>query len=332
MSFLLVLTLEFLLSFALTWLWLQKALQHHWFDHPNFRSAHSAPVPRSGGIGFVFAFTALSVCLYWQNLLELTALLSILPGLALAATGLADDFSELSISTRLGVQIVVVIFVLYLMAPSPLLILPEITLQPGVWFVPVLVLAILWFINLFNFMDGLDAFAASEAIFICLALALFSGANENWPQTLLNLGLAAAVSGFLYFNLPAAKLFMGDIGSNFLGLVLAVLALLALENGAVNIWTLLVLPASFLIDSTVTLLARMRAGLVWYHGHNSHAYQRAAKILDSHAKVVLGVAVINGCWILPISWATLKFEQAGFLLVMVAWMPLFFLVRYIRRH
>jgi Fuc2NAc and GlcNAc transferase len=328
MSLILELVIVFVLAFALTALWLALALRRQWFDHPNFRSAHAIPVPKSGGIGFTVAFSLYTFRLWVGDILDTSQFLAINVALVLAVTGMLDDFRNLSIRVRLAVQLLAVLLVVVLLHPHPELVLPWGSFNPGLVTVPLLVLALVWLVNLYNFMDGIDALAASECIFITLALAWFGGKSGAIPLFVTALGLAVAVCGFLYFNLPGARLFMGDLGSNYLGLVLGVLSLVALEAEVVNIWTILVLFSIFLLDSTTTLTGRMWAGHVWYHGHNSHAYQQAAAALSSHGRVVMGVAAINLLWVLPAAWMTLRFADAGLLIVAVCWFPLMVLWRY----
>jgi Fuc2NAc and GlcNAc transferase len=180
-------------------------------------------------------------------------------------------------------------------------------------------------------MDGIDGLAAVEAIYFCLALALFTASGNAGSVPMLSLGLAFGVCGFLYFNLPPAKLFMGDLGSNYLGYTLGALGGIAIQSGNVNVWTILVLLSVFIVDTGATLAGRIRAGLVWYHAHRSHAYQQAALRLRSHGRVVLAIGVINVCWLLPLAWLTTVFESWGVLITFVAWLPLYFAGRQIKQ-
>ena len=115
---------------------------------------------------------------------------------------------------------------------------------------------------------------------------------------------------------------MGDLGSNYLGLTLGVLGILGTTAGGVNVWTILVLLSVFIVDSTTTLIGRMRAGAVWYHGHNSHAYQYAARRFKSHGKVVVFVCGINVVWLFPLAWMTVRYQESGLVLTGLAWIPL----------
>ena len=285
-------------------------------DRPNERSLHDKPVPRTGGLG-LHAGVFLAWPLTW---VEAPAVLWVaFAGLLIVS--LMDDIRGLPVLARLAAHL------LASGSVATFLLLPE----HGLMAACIATLGITWLINLYNFMDGIDALAAMEAIFFCLALALFTGAGGAEAVTTMSLGLALAVSGFLYFNLPPARLFMGDLGSNYLGYILGVLGGLAIQSGSVNIWTLLVLLGVFIVDTAATLLGRMRAKLMWYHAHRSHAYQQAASRLDSHGRVVLFIGFLNVCWLLPLAWLTTVHESWGVIITVVAWIPLYLLGRIIRQ-
>jgi Fuc2NAc and GlcNAc transferase len=322
MQLLFSLFLVFVTALLATGLWLSLAQRRNWLDHPNLRSSHVIPTPKSGGAGFVLAFTVFALSLYAGQVLTIHQLLLASSALLLAITGFLDDLRPLSIAVRISMQIISSTLALYLLGGIPPLMFPWGPLTPEWLLAIMLVAGMVWLINLYNFMDGIDGLAAMEAIFFCLALALLCRTANLPMAAMLSLGLAVAVSGFMYFNLPPAKLFMGDLGSNYLGFMLAILGGVAVQSGSVNIWTLLVLLGAFIVDATATLVGRMRSGQVWYHAHRSHAYQQAALRWNSHGKVVVVIALINVLWLLPMAWLTTVYESWGVLLLFVAWLPL----------
>ncbi len=327
------LTLPLLLVFAATFLftalWLHVARRRNWFDYPNHRSSHVLPTPKSGGAGFVLVYSLYILWLYVSGQLALEQLWLIALGLLLVAMGFVDDLRSLGIWQRIGLQGFAVVLAVILLGPLPALVFPWGALEER-WLQGLLVVAgLVWLINLYNFMDGIDALAAAEAVFFCLSLALLAGGADS--VTLPCIGLAFAVSGFMYFNLPPARLFMGDLGSNYLGYMLGVLGLMSMQAGNVNTWTVLVLLGVFIVDATTTLIERMRTGAVWYHGHRSHAYQQAAKRLNNHGSVVLAVALLNVCWLLPMAWLTTVQENWGILITFVAWIFLYVLGNLVKR-
>lgn len=315
----------FLASLGAVWFWRWFARRLGVLDIPNERSSHQVQVPRSGGVAFACVFL-LAAAEWMPADAALAGWLSfLLPAALLALTGLVDDLRGLGIVTRLVLQALTLVLALYVLPEVPELVLPGGMALGGKLFLVLLFVFWLWFINLYNFMDGLDALAACEAIFGALALALLAVSAGEWGLCRLALLLALCVSGFLPFNLPRASIFMGDAGSNFLGYVLLALCIAGMASGVLNAWTVLILFGVFIVDASFTLLRRMLGGELWYHGHRSHAYQRAADLLASHGKVVLATATINVCWLLPLAWLSVRFAEAGLLLVLVAWAPLLWL-------
>lgn len=320
--FLILLALVFTIAWSLTGGWLLLARRLAWFDYPNHRSSHEKPTPKSGGAGFVAAFTLFVAILHsWQQL-PIQHFLLVLCGLLLAVTGLLDDIRSLGVVTRIGVQVLTAGLAVLLLDGLPALVFPWGVLDAQWLLVPLFVLALIWLINLYNFMDGIDGLAAAEAVFFCLALGGFAMTGTSGPASMLAPGLAVAVCGFLFYNLPPARLFMGDLGSNYLGFVLGILAVLAIKEEVVNIWTVMILLAVFIVDATTTLACRIRAGCVWYHAHRSHAYQQVARRLGSHGQVVVLTGLINLFWLLPLAVIATRQEQWGLLVTMLAWLPL----------
>jgi Fuc2NAc and GlcNAc transferase len=185
--------------------------------------------------------------------------------------------------------------------------------------------ALVWLTNLFNFMDGIDGLAAMEAVCVSGLGACLFFRNVSVSGAQFSLMLCAASFGFLVWNWPPAKIFMGDVGSGFLGFTLGTLALFPLKTNPKLVWPWLILLAAFWVDATVTLLRRMFARTRWYDAHRTHAYQHAAQTLGSHAKVTLSVAAINIGWLFPLAWAASRFPQAATIFAAVAVIPLVYL-------
>ncbi|MES2604641.1 MAG: glycosyltransferase family 4 protein, partial [Pseudomonadota bacterium] len=311
-----------------TAIWLRLSRSRQWLIPPNSRSSHVIPTPSGGGIGFVLVFM---VYAYWRRhevLPDWQGALALVGAMLLAFVGLLDDFRNLGIRLRLVLQVVAGLVLLpFLLQMPPLPVFQSITIG-GSWLALLLVLALLWHVNLYNFMDGIDALAVTQALFFCLAIPLLAAAGQH---SNVMLALGAAVCGFLFFNLPRAQLFMGDAGSYFLGYVLVVLALSFVREGLLEIWTILVLAGAFVADSTTTLLGRFREGAVWYHPHRTHAYQLLAVRWKSHGRVVATYMAINVFWLLPLAWLTVRKPEFGAVLSVVAVAPLMVLVHAVRR-
>ncbi len=185
------------------------------------------------------------------------------------------------------------------------------------------VLGIAWVLNLFNFMDGIDGIAATEAVFIACAGAvtgvISGGANEAAVAASV---LAFASAGFLCWNWPPAKVFLGDVGSGYLGYVVAVLALAAAWTNPTALWVWLILGGVFFVDATVTLVRRLLRGERVFEAHRSHAYQWLARRWGSHGKVTLALLAVNVFWLLPLALLAATFPRYAGVAVVVALAPL----------
>lgn len=325
----LFLPLTFLCSFLGTWLIIQLGKSQHWLDQPNSRSSHSIPTPTSGGVAFVLVFIIASLLVFRASSPGFNVVLVLILCACIAALGLADDIIKLGISTRILSQFLVVAGALAIFG-VPAIPLFDFYFESGWVGYMLLTLILIWFINLFNFMDGLDGIAASQVIFICLSVYVVTSNDSNAEYHNLLLLLVAAVGGFLLFNVAPARVFMGDIGSNFLAFVLIVAGLASTTTGITNVWVWSILASIFIVDATYTLLARMLRGETWYFAHRTHAYQLAAVYLNSHGKVVIAVTLINCGWLLPLAWWSHLEPQWGLALTLFAWAPLIIVVGLIR--
>ncbi|MEO8225318.1 MAG: glycosyl transferase, partial [Gammaproteobacteria bacterium] len=181
----------------------------------------------------------------------------------------------------------------------------------GIWAVLMLV-AIVWAVNLFNFMDGLDGLGGSQGLFVAgLGSWFLLGVDAAQGIGLLLAVVAAAAGGFLVWNLSPARIFLGDVGSGFLGLLLAALPLLGSAETDIPVATWVILWGVFLVDATVTLLRRMALGERWYQAHRQHAYQRLSRRWSSHGRVTGAYLAVNLLWLAPMAcWSVVKPEFA----------------------
>ena len=261
-----------------TWLARRYALRRALLDQPGERRSHQVATPRGGGIGIVVSLLLALGWLAMTNPAHAAMLLSTAVGVALVAgIGWADDHRPLSPWPRLLVQ-----------ALAAALLAWGVHAEGG----SVVAMVLAWtaamvLANVWNFMDGIDGLAASQALLVAIGYGLLAGAGiAAW----LAFALAAACLGFLPFNLPRARVFLGDVGSGALGYALAALgSWLALGEGSRS--PLLLLPLSaFLIDASLTLAARAFGGQRWWLPHAEHAYQHWARRIRSHGKVTLAYA------------------------------------------
>jgi len=320
--------LTFLLSLLLTGLIRGYAVKKRLLDHPNHRSSHTMPTPRGGGLAIVVAFAAALLFLLSQNALDSSACWSMICGGGLIAViGWVDDCRQVSVGVRLAVHGLAVATGLYFLGGVPSLVVEGFTIPAGVLLTVAAGVGLVWLLNLFNFMDGIDGIAAMEASFAALgaALILLCQAGWNHDARLLTL-FALACLGFLAWNWPPAKIFMGDVGSGFLGYTLGMAVVLTVHSGTLTLPAWLILLAAFGVDATLTLVGRMAKGERWWSAHCNHAYQGAARRYGSHKTVTLSVCFINCFWLLPLAfWANLR-RELGWSLLLAAVFPIALLV------
>lgn len=289
-------------------------------DTPNDRSSHSNPTPHGGGVAIILAFMVGLIMAGWQappwnGVWVLMAILA----LWLMILGVLDDLHGLSVKLRLSIYGLVC-----LAAAASILSSAPYGPPAGhlILAIPV-AFAMLWFINLFNFMDGIDGLAALQSIFVSSAAALLSVmAGQGGQFAVFCLLLAAAQAGFLLFNWPPAKLFMGDAGSVSTGFLLAALALLGTVQGQLSALSWLILVAVFVTDASWTLLWRVATRQAFTQAHRQHAYQRLSRRFNSHLKVDAVVMAINLFWLLPLAGAVVFWPEHGLILVILAYLPL----------
>ena len=307
-----------LVAFVLT-SWLRRAAPRFGLvDHPNARSSHVQSTPRGGGLGFVVAWVTALAIGWLAGGFEDYWIVVALASASVAAVGLWDDRKGLSPWLRLACHLAASAMCV---AALPAMPWPAPHL-PGVVAAALLTIAVAWAINLFNFMDGIDGLAASEAAFCAAALgglALWQGQPwEGVPAWLL----AAAIAGFLPANWPPAKIFMGDVGSGFLGLALAAVSLELAVTRVLPLEAVVILPALFVVDSTVTLLRRALRGARVHEAHRSHAYQRLARRYGSHRAVTLRALAINLCWVLPCAAGACLAVEHRWVAIVACYLPL----------
>lgn len=270
-------------------------------DLPNTRSMHAVPTPRGGGIAIVVGFMlALAWAVSRGSVPADIGAAFAASGLLVAVVGFYDDVRSLPARLRLVVHFAAASIFVAIVGLEPALLIPLDGIVARTVSAVLLVVGAVWVLNLYNFMDGIDGFAASEAVFVCTAAAILVG-DVSTPMVQLALALAAATTGFLLFNWPPARIFMGDVASGFLGLVLAGLAIYSHAEGELSIWTWLILLAAFVTDATVTLLHRAWRGERLAVAHRQHAYQQLARQFG-HRYTVLSYLALDILILLPLAW------------------------------
>ena len=318
MNFLIILPLVILSSLLLTELIYYYSLKKNLLDIPNERSSHTLPTPRGGGLSIVLVFLisisfvdSLSIKIFW-------ALAG--SGTLVSVVGFFDDKVHIAARWRLLSHFVASFWALYFLGEMPEFQFLNYSINIGWFGLGITAFLFVWMLNLFNFMDGIDGIAASETIFVACAGALFSRLSGLDDLSIISLILAASTMGFLFLNWPPAKIFMGDVGSGFLGLMIGIIAYANILNG-ISVWIWVILLGIFLVDSGITLIRRIISGDKWYEAHCSHAYQHAARKWG-HKRVTVATIMINLCWLLPIAYMVYLYESVAVLLFVIAYIPL----------
>jgi Fuc2NAc and GlcNAc transferase len=312
-----------ILSAVLTGLMRRYALSQQLMDQPNQRSSHAVPTPRGGGVAIVMAFM-LGIGVMGPPSAVTTALVG--GGIGVAVVGFVDDHGHIPARWRLLAHFSCAIWILYWIG-TPRLDLMGNMVDLGALGAVLAALYLVWMLNLYNFMDGIDGIAGVEAVIVGAG-----GTAVYWATGMpmaseagLPALLAAATLGFLAWNFPPAKIFMGDAGSGFLGLMLGAFSLQAALARPTLLWCWLVLLGVFIADATVTLIRRLLRGERVYEAHRSHAYQHASREFGAHRPITLVVAAINVFWLLPWALAIATGRVDGIVGLVAAYIPLLIL-------
>lgn len=306
------------------------AQRHGMLDQPGQRRSHRLPTPRGGGIGIVVAMLACLPGVLWHPPAAWPAgvIAGLLAALVLVAlAGWWDDHRSLPILPRLGAQLLAV----------GLFSLGLLTTGLSGWWLPLLLIAGAWSINLHNFMDGIDGLLAQQAMFVGAGLAGLAAAAGQAALAAAAAVLAASALGFWCFNRPPARIFMGDVGSGSVGLLLFAFSAMLWRVDHAWLWPVLILSSAFVTDASLTLLTRMWRGRRWYTAHREHLYQWLVRRGGTHARsdmVYMGWNLLVAAPSTWLAWShlhmALPITMAVYLAAAVAWLAL--KRRCLRRH
>ena len=309
----------FILSFLLTKAILHFSLNKNILAIPNERSLHTVETPHSGGLAIVVIFL---VAIGLKETLPDNIVYAIIgSGILVSMVGLWDDLKCIPAKWRFLIHLLAVLWLLYCLNDgSREFRFVGFNFHASLFGLAIIAFLLVWMINLFNFMDGIDGIAASETIFVSCAIAYFSWIQDLNYLTFISLVLASSTLGFLILNWPPAKIFMGDVSSGFLGLTLGIIAYdYILEGGTA--WTWVILMGVFITDATLTLFIRIFNKDKLSEAHSNHAYQHAAKKWG-HKPVTLTVIVINVLWLFPIAAISVMKPNIAIWMALIALMPL----------
>ncbi|PBJ23090.1 putative undecaprenyl-phosphate N-acetylglucosaminyl 1-phosphate transferase [Pseudomonas sp. ACN8] len=323
MTYWYVLPFAAVLSLLLTAVLRRYALHRSIIDIPNARSSHSIPTPRGGGVAIVLAFLFCLIFMASADLQPIAQLIAMIgSGALVAVIGFMDDHGHIAARWRLLGHFVASAWVMFWMGGLPALNFFGFSLDLG-WFGGALAaIYLVWMLNLYNFMDGIDGLASLEAIVACLAMSVIYYLAGQEAMIWVPLILMMTVAGFLYWNFPPARIFMGDAGSGFLGIVLGALSIQAAWAGSEYFFAWLIMLGVFVVDATVTLIRRLVRGDKVYEAHRSHGYQYASRHFGGHFPVTVGVSLINLLWLFPVALSVTLLKLDGATGLVIAYAPL----------
>ena len=305
---------------------IKYAKEKQMLDIPNHRSSHVIPTPRGGGVAFVFIFLSTILYLLATNTINFRGNYLLLFSMSLiAVVGFYDDRRNLSARWRFLFQFIAGIISMVALGFLPDIYIYNLTIHAGYLTNFLALVFLIWILNLYNFMDGIDGIAGLEAVSVCLGASVLFWITGNYNLTLVPLLLAMAATGFLFWNLPPAKIFMGDVGSSFLGFTFGLLTLQSLFVNPNFLWSWLILLGVFIVDASVTLVNRVIRREKLYLAHRSHAYQQAARVYNSHKVVSLSVVAVNLIWLCPLAILVGVGYIEGFLGLIISYIPLLIL-------
>lgn len=308
-----------ILSSTLIGIYRWLALRRSWLDSPNERSSHATATPRGAGLVFALLIAgAAGFELQGHVGIQFTIMLA----LGVAFIGWCDDVRGLSIRIRFLLYTLCAVIVLTLLYDD-VVIRTDVGKPALLIFGLCAAIGLVWLINLYNFMDGINGIAGAEALFVMLStILLASGTAYASAFRDFQFTASAAIVGFLLWNFPAGKVFMGDAGSAFLGFLFGSLMLWSapLQGPSPIVW--LILLGIFVVDTSYTLIVRMTTGQPWYQAHRMHAYQIITARLGSHAGTVAAIMTVNLCWLLPLAWLVYRQQLNALLGLCIAYTPL----------
>ncbi|MDE2091047.1 MAG: glycosyltransferase family 4 protein [Gammaproteobacteria bacterium] len=278
----------FILALAGTAWFSSRFMPFRVLDAPNERSLHVGQIPRTGGVAMVVALIIGISCLLIRDSLQLPLAIGCGTVLLVSIVSFLDDVYKLAPLFRLSVQVLAAATAISAGIRVSLIHLPGTGYPlPYIFTLVFSLLFMIWLTNLYNFMDGMDGFAGGMAVVGFSVLGCLGLRADAIGYAAICFSIAAASAGFLVFNFPPARIFMGDVGSSTLGYLVGVLGIWADGENIAPLWATVLIFSPFIVDATVTLMRRLLAGEKVWQAHRSHYYQRLVQAGWGHRRVVL---------------------------------------------
>lgn len=286
------------------------------YDIPNDRSSHEVPTPRGGGVALVSILLISIGVLNYHEMIKADFSVSLLIGLSIiAVTGLIDDIKNLPVLIRAITYVFAAALSVFLIGGIPHLSINNYSFNLGYFGYILSVIYLVWLTNLFNFMDGTDGFAAIQTICVAIFCGLLLSLSGNTSLAIILFCLVSSTTGFLFWNWPPAKIFMGDVGSCTLGFLFGLFSIYTEKNEIVSISVWLIVLSPFIGDATFTLIKRMVNREKWYKAHNSHAYQKLYQLGVTHKQLAISLLIFNIAIIWPLAYVANTYSSFEFIMI-----------------
>lgn len=302
------------------------SIKHSLIDNPNERSSHESPTPRGGGLSIsicVVTSILILTCIGWLPGNYAIAMAG--GGILVAVVGWMDDHRDISASWRGVLYLIAAVLALLFIGGLEQVKIGDIIIYLGFTGSVLAVVGITWLTNLYNFMDGTDALASMEAISTGAFTGILFWLNNQYGIAVICMVVATACLGFLLWNWPPAKIFMGDVGSCLIGYIFGVLAVVGEVTSTVPIYIWIILMSVFICDATFTLIYRFFKREKWYSAHRSHAYQRLTQLGISHACIAISIFILNIGILWPAAYISYKMNNISVVITALSIILMFIL-------
>jgi Fuc2NAc and GlcNAc transferase len=327
MEIVFILLFSSLLSFLLCSAYINLFKFYLPIDVPNDRSAHKEATYNGAGVGVLISiYISLFITFYFDLIGREFLIYTTLSSWFIAIISFIDDYRPQTPLSRLAIQLIAIFLFLYFIYPLPDLYFFGNYIEVGLLGIVLSFFLLMWIVNLFNFMDGINGITSLEVISFSISLIVSFYILEILTDLYLVLSIIAGTClGFLPLNFPKAKVFLGDVGSCTLGFLIGCLIFLASLEDSKLFWVSFIFLGIYIVDTTYTLFYRIFTGQKFYVAHSHHGYQIASKKLNSHTKVSVLVFAINICWLLPLGLISLVGYFDPLLSLIISYTPLILL-------